>query len=337
MEILPPPPYSETDPGSMILTPSTSHADNASRRARSAVSPSETESVVYTPPYSPTDAGHQSVAEELNNVSSAAATAYFESRPALRPRASIPQVHTLTITSTTEPKDIPYPQELGAYDTTEQDWATFLNFLFPDHASSINGDIADRKLAAELEYMRITEEKSLRSDMSHVEAQLEPLRQTPEATSQAAERLGERLNRIDATITEWNTGFFEPRSLQIRFIEPEITIDGQDETRAIPGAWIPYDHEISGEPSAGDPRPARRGFSFAGIEAGPQGFRLGPIRAVCAPNKIHMVSGNRLLAVHQKLKVIYYVKQETDFSLGPGRISHWKEWDCSRQPRVSHG
>lgn len=299
-----PPPYSETDiysnPGTAIVTPTTSHADSASLPAPSAASSAD-DSVIFTPPYTPTDYAHQSLCDELDHISSSAASAYFDSRPAHGRPGPIPHVHTLTITSTTEPKDIPYPEpaeDWRAKDVTEQDWATFVNYLLPDHAASANSVIADRKLKAKLidERMhRLTLGRTDRSrtDMAQVDAQLEPLRQTPEA----AERLGERLTKIDATISEWNAGFFEPRGFQIRFIEPEITVDS--DIRTMPGAWVPDDAQMP-------ERPFKRGFSFAGIEASSRGFRFGPIRAdhdgfrigknglVADPNGFRM--GNMLVA-----------------------------------------
>lgn len=279
MDHIPPPPYSETDPGTAILTPGTSQADNESLPAPSAVS--STDSVVYTPPYTPTEAGHQSLGTDLDHVSSSSATAYFESRPAHMRSSPIPKIYTITITSTTKPEDIPFPspaEEWKSKDVTEQDWVTFLNYLFPDHAASVNSEVFDRKLKAELIDERMhrltlgTEDRS-RTNLSQVEAQLEPLRQTP----QAAEQLTERLNKIDAMITEWNNGFFEPRGYQLRFLEPEIRIE--DETRTMPGAWIPSDHEILEETQAGELKASRRSFRFGGIEAGPQGFRMGALRA----------------------------------------------------------
>ncbi|KAG0651916.1 hy [Hyphodiscus hymeniophilus] len=274
--IPPPPPYSETDPGTAILTPATSQTDNASLPPAPSAA-SSADSVIFTPPYTPTESGQHSRDTDLDHVSSNAAAEFFESRPAIGRPSPIPRIYTITITSTSTPRDIPYPADPPLNDVTEQDWATFVNYLFPDHAADVNGEIVDRKLEAEMASLRLESEGRPPTDMAQVEAQLEPLRRTP----QAAERLAERLEKIDTTITEWNRGFFEPRSVQIRFIEPEIRFE-EAETRAIPGAWIPSDHEILENPEGGEPRETRRGFSFrpfGGIEASARGIKIGPIRA----------------------------------------------------------
>ena len=278
MNLIPPPPYSETDPGTATLTPTTSQADTSSLPAPSAASSVADGEAVFTPPYTPTEASH--------HQSLASATAYFESRPALGRSAPLPKVYTITITSTSKPEDITYPDP-ALSDVTEQDWATFVNYLFPDHAATVNGQIADRKLEAEIAALRLGSDGHSRTDLSQVEAQLEPLRDNPQET----ERLSERLEKIDATITDWNTGFFEPRGHQIRFIEPEITFE--DETRTVPGAWIPYDHEIL-EGAQPDERKGSRGFRFAGIEANSRGFRLGNL--IRADNEGFRLAGDFLVS-----------------------------------------
>jgi hypothetical protein len=286
MNLIPPPPYSETDPGTAILTPTTSQADTSSLSTPSAASSVADEEAVLTPPYTPTESSHHQSLADLDHNSSTSATAYFETRPALGRPAPIPKVYTITITSTSKPEDIPYPDP-ALNDVTEQDWATFVNYLFPDHAASVNGEVADRKLEAEMAALRLGSDGRSRTDLSQLEAQLEPLRNSP----QEAEPLCERLKKIDATITDWNTGFFEPRSYQIRFIEPEITFE--DETRTVPGAWIPYDHEIL-EGTQPDERRGSRGFRFAGIEANSRGFRLGNL--IRADNEGFRLAGDFLVS-----------------------------------------
>ena len=212
MDHLPPPPYSETDPGTAIVTPTTSNADNASPPLPSAASSAD-DSILFTPPYTPTESAHHSLGDDLDRVSSSAATAYFESRPAQTRAPAIPNVYAITITSTSEPKDIPYPepaQEWLSKDVTEQDWATFVNYILPDHAATANNDVADRKLKAELidermHRLTLGPEDRSRTDLTQVDAQLQPLRQEISPIS------AEWLSRVDAMISEWNAGFFEPR------------------------------------------------------------------------------------------------------------------------------
>jgi hypothetical protein len=129
---IPPPPYSETDsnasPNSnLILTPATSHSDGLSLPAPSVESPTD-DSVIYTPPYTPTGSVHQSISGDHDQIASSAA-AYIDSRPVLTIPSGPPTIHSIRVTSTTNPHDLPYPepeQDWLSKDVTHQDWATFV-------------------------------------------------------------------------------------------------------------------------------------------------------------------------------------------------------------------
>lgn len=124
---LPPPPYSETDPG--LLTPATSQADNASAITNTASSVDDT---IYTPPYSPTESLHRQSLYDADQVSSSSATAYFESRPVLHGyRTPELETYTIAIASATEPKDLAYPTRFILKNCTEQDWVRTLFFALP--------------------------------------------------------------------------------------------------------------------------------------------------------------------------------------------------------------
>ncbi|KAL2073715.1 hypothetical protein VTL71DRAFT_11041 [Oculimacula yallundae] len=289
MDPPPPPPYSEVDTLSTagssipppILTPASSQTDNASVAARPFPSTaSSVDETIYTPLYSPTSSVHknQVFSDEHDHVSSSSATAFFESRPTHTSHSSAAlETIKISVTHGTEPKDIPYPPELQDKDVNELDWLTFVNYLLPDHTAGVNNDVADRKLRAELvdERMhRLTLGKESRSmtDLREVEAQLDPLRQPQTVPSADISR------RVEATISEWNEGFFMPRGLQILNTGVEAEESPADgEATPLPGSWIPWEHEMNGE--AGPSSNSRKGFFSGFMQAGPQGFKMGPIVA----------------------------------------------------------
>ena len=160
----------------------------------------------------------------------------------------------------------------------ELDWLTFVNYLLPDHAAGVNNGVADRKLKAELvdERMhRLTLGKESRSmtDLREVDAQLDPLRQ-PQTLQSAG-----KARRLEATISEWNEGFFKPRGVQISNDVADIENTAEGEATPMPGSWIPWEHELNGEPGPSSNANARKGFFSGFMQAGPQGFKMGPIVA----------------------------------------------------------
>ena len=166
-----------------------------------------------------------------------------------------------------------------------EDWITFVNYLIPEYYSNANNNVADRKLKAELidermHRLTLGQNDVSRTDLDQVRAQLEPLRTT-------SLRRPAPQNNIDATIDSWNKGFFLPRGVKIRLIDSELAVDQNDrevypvekgESSTMPGAWIPYDHELPGGTPAGSRMP-RRGWSFGGARADSRGFKIGPIEA----------------------------------------------------------
>ncbi|KAH8685991.1 hypothetical protein BGZ60DRAFT_523258 [Tricladium varicosporioides] len=286
----PPPPYTPTDllsnagtTSNLHLTPTPSRTDAASVVAAS----STNNSIIYTPLSSPPGSvSHEQRQENsFSHYSSSSATAFFESRPAPSNHAtsSQPIIHSLNVTSNTRPSDLPYPSEWGAKDVSQQDWATFVNFLLPDHASGVNEAIVDRKLQAEflderMDGLNLGPEDKSRSDQ--VSAQLESLRHPKSPT------IGN--NAIAATVAEWNDNFFQPRGIWISTSDSAPVSANIEEKPRMPGEWIPYDHELLPEPSTTQSGgrnngPGRRGMfsglTFPGMDASSRGFRFGPIVA----------------------------------------------------------
>jgi len=267
---VPPPPYSETD----IYSHAGGHPTNTARLSVGHLSPlpsqhgddafstSTSGDVIYTPPLTP-QTSHSRPVEP-----SAAAAAYFDTRPA--PDVVPAQLieHTLTVTASSTPEDFPIT-DFPSRDVTQQDWRTFLNFLLPDHTARRNEAVADRKLRAE---------GSDASTSGDAEAQISAIRSENGSTGQSRQD-------IERTVEEWNVWFFSPRGVRIH-LTPEA-----DASR-MPGAW---DHSFDSTAPAGpsnpqsnppNPQPPTgtgpcpsptnaRGFNFGGIRISDEGVSLG--------------------------------------------------------------
>jgi hypothetical protein len=289
MDPNPPPPYSETDIYSntsshSILTPGTSQADTTSVAGHVQLSTASSvdDSVIYTPLPSPTGSDHQeSLQNGFDHVSTSSAISYFELRPTHRQSPTPLITHKITVTPRTQPEELEYNEAWETRDITQQDWATFVNYLLPEHTAVVNNDVADRKLQQEImdermHLLSLGNDRKSRADMSEVSAQLDPLRQP------LSSRSTESLSALSSTISEWNEGFFKPRGLHIVISGAEPPASAE-ESNHIPGAWIPYDHEILAE-SPNNDHGGRRGLfgsfrTFPGMESNSGSFRIGPIVA----------------------------------------------------------
>jgi hypothetical protein len=201
---VPPPPYSETD---IYSHSHRSYNDRTGEQDdQNSIAPSSsTSNIIYTPPESPT----------LPN----SAQAYFESRPANRvPHSSISV--PLRIATDATPSDFPYPGWAREHETSEQDWATFVNYLMPEHTSRANSHIVERKV-------RVAEkEESSAAEHSITEAQPGQLKVSPSASISR--------RTLEAVVLEWNDGFFGPRGVTILpFLPGEAREQGQND-RASP-------------------------------------------------------------------------------------------------------
>ncbi|KAI8233536.1 hypothetical protein K4K55_005158 [Colletotrichum sp. SAR 10_96] len=345
---VPPPPYSETDiystAGRSSNTSNTNASaspripsdDAASRVSSHASSHSE---VIYTPPLTPRTNTTQPHSRHDSSLSSANASianhpassttaysdfsaAYFDSRPPPPSRSPREQlVHTIAVTPTTTPDDVPYAPTWAARDVTQQDWATFINVLIPHHAAARNEAVINRKLQAEEEALaaaaaaanssgdsvsgQSTGNNSSNSSNSshHASAQLEQIRSDPE-TDPGAAAVGVGLRREDAegVVAQWNEGFFGPRGMLVR-LSPEV------EELRMPGAWDQsFDRNVDSPASAGpggpvpfsahahqgavpqQPAPSgSRSWNFAGIRLSEDGISIGD-RFIADSNGIRLGS-----------------------------------------------
>ncbi|KAF4912506.1 hypothetical protein CGCF415_v003642 [Colletotrichum fructicola] len=342
---VPPPPYSETDIYSTAGRSSNTNNTNASASPRipsddaaSRVSShaSSHSEVIYTPPLTPRTNTTQPHSRHDSSLSSANASianhpassttaysdfsaAYFDSRPPPRSRSPREQlVHTIAITPTTTPDDVPYAPTWAARDVTQQDWATFINVLIPHHAAARNEAVINRKLQAEEEALAAAAAAANSSGDSvsgqstgnnssnsshHASAQLEQIRSDPE-TDPGAAAVGVGLRREDAegVVAQWNEGFFGPRGMLVS-LSPEV------EELRMPGAWDQsFDRNVDSPASAGpggpipfsahahqgavpqQPAPSgSRSWNFAGIRLSEDGISIGD-RFIADSNGIRLGS-----------------------------------------------
>ncbi|KAI1389860.1 uncharacterized protein F4822DRAFT_400047 [Hypoxylon trugodes] len=253
MDDVPPPPYSETDvysrSGRPQATRTGSNDDNVSVTASSSRS-----NTIYTPPDTPRES-HYNFAGADDARTTTSAHSYFESRPASKQATGQNLVISLAITEDASPDDFPYPNWANEHDTTEQDWHTFLNYLIPDHSSRSNSHIVDRKLQAE------HDAPSSPTGRTIAEAQLGQIKSNSDSHSQAP-------RDIDATIREWNDGFFGPRGVTIRRAPASY-----------PGTpQMPSAERVPSADSQSQPQPeaARSRWNpFRPFEANSRGLRIG--------------------------------------------------------------
>ncbi|KAI3322533.1 hypothetical protein HD806DRAFT_128351 [Xylariaceae sp. AK1471] len=236
----PPPPYSETD-----IYSHSHHSYNDRPSVPDdgvSIAPSSSRSnIIYTPPDSPSDTQHNFIGPGSDPHTTAAAQAYFDSRPVHRsPGANI--TIALAITPDAAPSDFPYPDWARDRETSEQDWQTFMNYLIPGHAARANSHIVDRKLQAE------GDGQSSASGREIAEAQLAQLK----SSSSSSDSASVGLQHVDAVILEWNEGFFGPRGVMIcraspSSDEPAFATEAQtggiraeagaEQSQRQPGSW----------------------------------------------------------------------------------------------------
>ncbi|KAK5791185.1 hypothetical protein VI817_006494 [Penicillium citrinum] len=189
-EEAPPPPYSAVDP---LLAPSS----NGNNSSQSTV---------------PLRGNISRISPEVGSSSSAASAAspvvpthfvsaatYFEQRPATRLIESREVLdHHMTIYPRSQTKDFPRRPRCWATrrnDVAQQDWDTFLRYLFPPQLGlAAASDHLPRQLRAEIRRDR---------------------KDRPQETDE------ERRARIAAVVDEWNQCFFELRGTRIAFIYVE--------------------------------------------------------------------------------------------------------------------
>ncbi|PQE13273.1 RING finger domain-containing protein [Rutstroemia sp. NJR-2017a WRK4] len=318
MEEIAPPPYSETDlfsnTNTTILTPAASTADNVSRAGRVRSDTSSTQgSIIYTPPYSPIESNYTL---QDRTPSHHSAQDYFNSRSApLSLSLAVPLQHQIHLTSRSTPDDLPFPQTAAERDVTSQDWATFTNYLLPDHVASANNEVANRKLKAELidermQRLTLNEQDHPRLDFTHVDAQLNHLRQPSISPAEIWERY------VNDVIDVWNKGFFEPRGLKVVRTEPGNTGRaplGEDDSPKVSRGRGVRGMNRNHHPFAGCRGP-RGGFRMGPVMANNEGLQIGRDGLIADNNGLRM--GTSFIANNQGLRMGSFVANEHGVSFG---------------------
>ncbi|KAL2016000.1 hypothetical protein VTK56DRAFT_4446 [Thermocarpiscus australiensis] len=282
LEDVPPPPYSETDVYSASGGRDSHGADDTTLSTASTNG-----DVIYTPPLTPRSSHQSNFAGEVDSVASSSAAAYFQRRPP-PPLPSHPRiVHAVTIGNDSTPDDLPYPSDFASRDVRAEDWQTFINYLMPHHSAASNEQLVDRKLRAEGVAAGSSDDAthSQSSGRSHAEAQMGGIR-SPVDEFDAANRR----ETVEATVREWNDGFFAPRGISVRVALPvlnELPPQQAQSEKHMPGAWDQsFDQQSNNEPAgstagpSASTRPRFGLFGFGGGRGrghGRGGFRFGGI------------------------------------------------------------
>ncbi|KAI9163070.1 hypothetical protein HJFPF1_04668 [Paramyrothecium foliicola] len=248
---VPPPPYTETDiysnsGGPRSPNPSSFGGPAIASDNASHVSSSSAGEVILTPPETPRPSA---------SPQEPAAAYFFSTRPPPPtattttdgPRMTLE--HAIDVRADSVPEDLPYRADFADRDVSNQDWATFVNFLIPDHATRGNEAVIDRKLRSEASSDAGGRPGSRRS---YAEEQLESLRDSSAESPDAAQRRRD----VEATVRQWNEQFFLPRGINIRLFPT-----ASDPNARMPGSWDAAFDRARALGEAGPSAPARRASS----------------------------------------------------------------------------
>ncbi|KAI0597356.1 hypothetical protein F4775DRAFT_259980 [Biscogniauxia sp. FL1348] len=281
----PPPPYTEIDTLSHSLSVGSPAGESDIRGddASSIAASSSPSNIIYTPPDSPRGSQHTLSGGGGDDYrhTTPSAQAYFDSRPALRRTPSGSLIISVGINENATADDFPYPTWAGERETTEQDWQTFVNHLLPDHAAKTNSHIIDRKLRNESEAHAPETKRDI------AEAQLDRFRSSSDTSDDSRD--------VDATIREWNDGFFSLRGITIRRLPlptaaqvPDARTGAREQRplpreTQMPGAWHDAEERgpppIEAQPQSGAREPGAnqaRWNPFSFIDR--NGIQIGPLR-----------------------------------------------------------
>src|SRR5450432_231703 len=240
MDDLPPPPYSLRDPhesdrlipatspdisafNSFIPSPTLDHTPAFTRNdGQSSSIPRQYVAHPTLTLASPLD--HSRSNSELEQAGFVSAAPYFELRVPNRPRPNDMIYHHMTIRPCTGPSDYPLPQPHNTWHqrgVDYQDWLTFLNHLF--HERSIEARPGHTQQELDMERLRLGELENQKSRpeglrSSNTSRPGPSIRRPMPTDHHDSEKT--RL-RLDAVAKEWNTGFFEPRGLNVVIDFPE--------------------------------------------------------------------------------------------------------------------
>ncbi|KAK2680921.1 hypothetical protein RAB80_002714 [Fusarium oxysporum f. sp. vasinfectum] len=270
----PPPPYSETDIYSTSSQPPHSpHAGSVAGSGHGPAAPGDdtasrmsstsTTEPIFTPPLTPrTESNVNATTPTTHEIPLSPSVAlYFETRPVPTSASQWePQIHSIAVKPTSVPDDIPYPENWAtSYHITAQDWATFVNFLLPDHDSVRNEAILGEKGKSE--------------DGSDIKSSIGDGSVKSERHTTDPNELRRKRAEVEAIVQQWNSGFFAPRNVMVR-LQPE-------EQSHMPGGWettfddppVQLPHQ-AGPSSPREAMPQRRPSGWTGSWGGFQDQQL---------------------------------------------------------------
>lgn len=201
----PPPPYTEMDIHSTNIESNSRPTPTAGDRNSSQYTSCQTHSV-FIPPRTP-----------LGSTERSAAQAFFQSRQPPSPAAQTFIEHPMTVRLGCTVYDFPHRVDFLGRDVSELDWLTFLNFLIPDPAAPRGSEAA----RAEQDMAVRRRPAATSSDVSsHAAGPRYQQLQVPSTAAFPDE--SSFASHAEATVEEWNTYFFGPRSIGVRLVPPEF-------------------------------------------------------------------------------------------------------------------
>lgn len=320
-----PPPYSETD-----IYSNSGHSETVagnsvgSNHHEDDLVSSSNGDIIYTPPMSP----------QVPFAQDNGAALYFETRQPQMPHPESTIIYTIKVDSSSVAEDFPFQSDWEKREVNGQDWATFINYLLPDHTTRGNEVLIDRKLRAETESEH---GQTIGSNRSEASAQLEHMRETNPSSPIQDETV--RRAEIQATVQQWNDGFFHPRGIDVRLAPA---------SGAMPGGWDASFDESRGvndhtESNAGGPSanyPWSKSFSISmdsngvrfgnAIVADGNGLRIGSLT----------MDGKGIRMGPQESNSSRSLGKQPDYGAGPshqnrGRGFHPDRHNCHRSRSAS--
>jgi len=158
------------------------------------------------------------IGNDLERSGFVSASPYFELRSHDRPRPADTFYQHLIVAPETRPQNLPFPQAQDRWlwrGVDDQDWATFLNHLFPDHGlDTKRHEGLESEAGLGLQGLSLEKRRSRPDEAHPLPGNYSPgSLSSPTPQNHEDERL--RRVRIGAVVAQWNEGFFEPRGLGV--------------------------------------------------------------------------------------------------------------------------
>lgn len=172
---------------------------------------------------------NETTSDDLYASGFVSALPYFELRSYNQQQRPIDTYyHHMILDTNTQPDQLPFPQPNDRWlsrGVDNQDWATFLNHLFPNYGSNRRANTAtelEADAGLDMQGLSLENEKSLRAETRPLMENYSSSSSSAPASRSVGTVSDERLRRlrVNAVTAQWNEGFFEPRGL---FITMQLT------------------------------------------------------------------------------------------------------------------